>query len=80
MKVLNANWVPDPAGGDGRFEAMIITKDGERHSFAVSPAAMTALVALAQAEPLLLWDPVNQTLIAANVIGQMPWTIRTDHD
>jgi hypothetical protein len=39
---------------------------------------MTALVALAQADTVLAWDPDNQTLIAANIVGQMPWTIRQD--
>jgi hypothetical protein len=34
-----------------------------------SPAALTALLALAQADTILLWDPPNQTLIAANIVG-----------
>ncbi len=37
---------------------------------------MTAVVALAQADTALAWDPEGGTLIAANIIGQMPWTIR----
>jgi hypothetical protein len=35
---------------------------------------MTALVALSQANTVLAWDSTNRTLIAANVIGTMPWT------
>jgi hypothetical protein len=35
---------------------------------------MTALVALTQANAVLLWDPANRTLIAANLVGTMPWT------
>jgi hypothetical protein len=34
-----------------------------------SPAAMTALLALAKADTILLWDPAGQTLIAANIAG-----------
>jgi hypothetical protein len=41
-----------------------------------SPASMTALVALAQAGTVMAWDPGNRTLIAANIVGQMPWTAR----
>ena len=35
-----------------------------------------ALVALAQAGTVMAWDPDNRTLIAANIVGQMPWTAR----
>jgi hypothetical protein len=35
---------------------------------------MTALIALTQAGAVLLWDPPGRTLIAANIIGKMPWT------
>ena len=38
------------------------------------PAAMTALIALTQAGTVLAWDPADRTLIAANVVGTMPWT------
>ena len=55
VKVLNANW----AAG----------QDGQEHTFAPSPASMTALLALAKAGAILLWDPADQTLIAANVVG-----------
>jgi hypothetical protein len=34
---------------------------------------MTALVALAQAETVLVWDPADRRLIAANVRGTMSW-------
>lgn len=74
VKILNANWVPGPDGDDGRFEVMIITEDDQHHTMVPSPASMTALVALTQADTVLLWDPTNRTLIAANVVGRMPWT------
>jgi hypothetical protein len=75
VTVLNANWVPDPGGGDGRFELMVMTEDNERHAMAASPAAVSAIVALSQADTALAWDPDNQTLIVANIIGTMPWTV-----
>jgi hypothetical protein len=74
VKVLNANWVAGSDGTDGRFELMIITEDDQQHVLAPSPAAMAALVALTQADTVLLWDPANRTLVAANLIGTMPWT------
>jgi hypothetical protein len=74
VKILNANWIAGEDGGDGRFELMVITEDDERHVVSVSPASAAALVALSQAETVLLWDPEGRTLIAANIVGQMPWT------
>ena len=48
-----------------------MTEDYQEHVIAPSPAAVTALVALTQADGvLLLWDPANRTVIAANVVGQ----------
>jgi hypothetical protein len=76
VKILNANWAPGPDGDDGRFEVMIVTEDGQQYTVPASPASMTALVALAQAGTVMAWDPGNRTLIAANIIGQMPWTVR----
>ena len=69
VKVLNANWAAGADGEDGRFEVMIVTADGQQHSFAPSPAAMTALLALARADAILLWDPTDRTLIVANIVG-----------
>jgi len=66
VKVLNANWT---AGPDGGFELMIVTDDGRHHTIAPSPAAMTALLTLAKADTILLWDPTNQALIGAKVAG-----------
>ena len=77
VKVLNANWVAGPDGADGRFQVMIITKDDEQHFIAPSPAAMTVLIALTQADTVLVWDPADRTLIAANLVGTMPWTERS---
>ncbi len=75
VKILNANWIPGP---DERFEIMIVTEDDQQHTMPASAASMTALVALAQADTVMAWDPQNGTLIAANVVGQMPWTVRAD--
>jgi hypothetical protein len=76
VKIVNANWVAGPDGDHGRFEVMIVTDDDQRHVAAPSPAAMTALIALTQSGTVLLWDPADRTLIAANVVGTMPWTER----
>jgi hypothetical protein len=74
VKILNANWIPDPDGGDGRFELMIVTEDDQHYTVPTSPASVSAVVALSQAETVLVWDPTNRTLIAANIVGTMPWT------
>jgi hypothetical protein len=74
VKIINANWTAGPEGDQGQFEILIITDDDQRHAAAPSPAAMTALIALTQADTVLLWDPAGQTLIAANIVGMMPWT------
>ena len=76
VKIVNANWVAGPDGGHGRFEIQIVTEDDQRHAAAPSPPAMTALIALTQAGTVLAWDPADRTLIAANLIGSMPWTGR----
>jgi hypothetical protein len=77
VKNLNANWVAGADGDDGRFEVLIVTEDDRKHVVAPSPAAMTALIALTQAETVLAWDPADRTLIAANVVGTMHWTERS---
>jgi hypothetical protein len=59
---------------DGDFELLIVTSDDRHHVVAPSTAAMTALVALAQAGTVLVWDPADRRLIAANLRGMMPWT------
>jgi hypothetical protein len=74
VTILNANWLLDDDGGDGRFEVMLVTEDDERYYVPASPASMTALVALARADPVLAWDPTNRALIVANIVGTMPWT------
>jgi hypothetical protein len=76
VKILNANWVSGADGDDGRFEVMVVTEDDQQHIMAPSPASMTALIALTQADTVLLWDPSDRRLIAANVVGKMPWTER----
>jgi hypothetical protein len=82
VKILNANWMPDADGGagDGHFELLMITENDERVAVPTSPGAMIALVTLAQAETVLAWDPENRTLIIANIIGTMPWTVPGDSD
>ena len=72
VKILNVNWVPGTDGGDGRFEIMIVTADDERHALPASAASVTAVVALAQAGTVMVWDPPNRTLIAAHVVGVSP--------
>ena len=74
VKTLNANWTAGAEGADGQFAVQLITDDEERHALYPSPQAMTALLALARAENVLLWDPADRTLIVANFVGKMPWT------
>jgi hypothetical protein len=76
VKIVNANWSAGPDGQDGRFEVMFVTEGDEKHFVVPSPAAVTALVALTQAPTILLWDPEDRTLIAANLVGRMPWSDR----
>lgn len=74
VTTVNANWVVSQGGTPGRFEVLLITDDGERHVAPASAAEMCALIALTQAPTTLLWDPADDTLIAANIVGRMPWT------
>jgi hypothetical protein len=76
VKIVSANWAAGPDGDHGRFEVMIVTEDDQSHVVAPSPAAMTALIALTQADTVLAWDPADRTLIVANIVGRMPWTGR----
>jgi hypothetical protein len=79
VKIVNANWAAGPDGDHGRFEVMMVTEDDQAHVVAPSPEAMTALIALTQAGAVLAWDPEARTLIAANIVGKMPWTQRGPH-
>jgi hypothetical protein len=74
VKIMNAKGVAGADGEDGRFELMIVTSDDRHHVVAPSPAAMTALVALAEGNTVLVWDPADRTLMAANLRGTMPGT------
>jgi hypothetical protein len=76
VRMLNANWVPDRQAGDGAFEMLMITEDEERHVVPASAATVTALAALLQTDPVLVWDPEGPSLIVANIVGEMPWTVR----
>jgi hypothetical protein len=78
VEIMNANWKAGTDGDDGSFEVMLVTSDEQQHFLQPSPVAMTALVALAEADTVLMWDPDNRTLIAANLRGTMPWTERLD--
>lgn len=69
VRVVNANWTPGPDGTDGSFALLLVTEDDERHELSPSPAAFTALLALSQAGTVLLFDPAERTVIAANVVG-----------
>lgn len=74
VKNLNANWTPDGTEGDGQFEIKIITEDDQEYTMPVSSASMTALVALAKADTVMMWDPQGPALIIANIVGTMLWT------
>jgi hypothetical protein len=63
---------------DGQFQLLVVTDDDERHVLTPSPATVAAVVALATADTLLLWDPEGPALIAANIVGRMPWTDRVE--
>jgi hypothetical protein len=76
---MNANWIAGADGDDGDFELMIVTNDDRHHVVAPSPAAMTALVALAKADTVLVWDRAGRRLIAANLRGTMPLDGRPSH-
>jgi hypothetical protein len=78
VKIANAHWVAAPDDGDGEFKLQLITDDDERHALTPSPAAMTALLSLIRADAVLAWDPDNRTLVAANLVGTMPWTERDE--
>ena len=67
--MLNVNWEAGQDGEDGRWEATIVTAGGQRFTVAPSPASMTVLLALDRSDVILLWDPEDRTLIAANVVG-----------
>jgi hypothetical protein len=75
VKILNANWVPGGADGDGEFEVMLVTDDDQQYFMPASPQTMTALAALAKADTVMAWDPLNRSLIVANIVGTMPWTV-----
>jgi hypothetical protein len=74
VKIMNANWIAGADGDDGNFELMIVTSDDRQHVVTPSPATIAALVALAQADTVLVWHPEDRRMIAANLRGTMPWT------
>ncbi|MGI3785863.1 MAG: hypothetical protein ACRYG2_34385 [Janthinobacterium lividum] len=67
---VNANWTAG-RGDDAAFELLVVTEDDERHAVPVPAAQMAVLVALTQSQDMvMLWDPEDQTLIAANLVGE----------
>lgn len=69
VTVMNANWTAGLAGEDGSFAFMIVTEDVERHTVELSPAAAVAVIAMTQADVVLLWDPKARSLIVTNLVG-----------
>src|SRR6266566_2521795 len=61
-----------PPGNRGSFRLAPC----QEHVMSPSPASTAALIALARADTVLVWDPTDRTLIAANIVGRMPWTDR----
>lgn len=58
---------------------LAVTEDGERHSFAISAADLSATDSLLRTDLLLLFDPASETIIIANLVGQWmnrDWTSR----
>jgi hypothetical protein len=79
VEYVNANWVAARDGDDGAFELLIVTEDDVRHTIAPGAAAMSGLMAMIGASPVLLWDPAARTLIAANIVGEwlpLDWSRR----
>ncbi len=71
VRVVNAkNWTAGGDGQDGAFAFSVVTEDDERHVIAPSPQAAAVLVGLVQTGTVLLWDPAEHTLIAANLVGE----------
>jgi hypothetical protein len=71
VKALNANWTAGAdADDDGQFALMIVTEDDQQHFVSLSPAAAATVLAFAQADTVLLWDPTDRTLIVGNIIGE----------
>lgn len=75
VKILNANWNGDDANGDGQFQLLIVAEDDQRYVMPASPGAVSAMAAVAKADTVMAWDPVNRSLIIANIVGTMPWTV-----
>ncbi len=65
---VNANWTATDE--NGRFSLLVVTEDGHRHELAVSAEAAGPLIEMTQASNALVWDTANETLIAANLVGQ----------
>lgn len=69
VEYLNANWNGSAAAGSA-FELLVVTEGGERHVLPITAADLAALGSLLRPDLVLLFDPGDQTLIVANLIGQ----------
>ncbi|OMH37087.1 hypothetical protein [Tersicoccus sp. Bi-70] len=65
VQYINANW-----SGTDEFALLVVTDDGERHVLPASAAAFGALVATMKDGVTFLFDPEEQTLIVANLVGR----------
>lgn len=85
VDVVNANWTAGEDGADGTFQLLLVTEDGERHTIAPSPAAMTAArgadpgrhgAALGSREPDLDRGECCGRLAADGLVGRTPRNLR----
>ena len=70
MRNINANWIAPQDGQADGFEVLVVTEDDQRYTLELPTASAAAFFAMVAAGPVLLFDPVNQTLIAANIVGE----------
>lgn len=70
MAYINANWAPGTDTTGETFEVLVVTEDEQRHSVSVTPAGAAGFFAMVRASPVLLFDVENQTVIAANIVGE----------
>jgi len=61
LDLVETQWLHD---GD-HFDNGVATEDDEQYILPISPASITALVALSLANTVLAWDPTNRTTHSA---------------
>lgn len=69
VRYINANRTAASERSPGVFEFLIVTEDDVRHTVAPDPTGAATLLTMIRASPVLLWDPDNQALIGANIVG-----------